>query len=148
MEEIRQKLMESIFEVFERMLFVFLELADEPGTAFDLAASIRFDSDKTNGVCRLMVGRDLACVMAQNLMGPGDEELNDQTIEDCLKEALNMVSGNFLSKYDRGRVFNLSIPELVGGSTASDMPGGDAEYKLDFDSDYGKMCMMMTMSGS
>ncbi len=148
MEEIRQKLMESIFEVFERMLFVFLEPLDESGSISGPEASIHFDSDNITGTCRLMVDQSLATIMAQNLMGDGCGELDKQCVGDCVKEALNMISGNFLSKYDRSRVFNLSIPELSDGAmvgTASQVLT-ESDYQLYFDSDYGKVSMSMSMS--
>ena len=147
MEEIRLKLTEAIFEVFEKMLFVFLEPTDESGTNFEMVASIHYyDDADMKGDCRLSVSRELAATMAQNLIGFNEQDITAKCAEDCVKETVNMICGNFLSKFDNSRVFHLSIPELADylSEEAVDKEG---LYRLDFNSDYGKIGVFMKMSG-
>jgi len=147
MEEIRLKLTESIFEVFEKMLFVFLEPADVPGSTFDMGASIRYDSGTVSGSCRIRLPQKLAGIIAQNLHGLDKDEITGKYMEDCVKESINMICGNFLSKFDKSRIFHLSIPE-VGLQCCEDTADRKNEdvYRLDFDSDYGKLGIVTTMS--
>ncbi len=146
MERTRQILMEAIFEVFEKMLFVFLEPSDEPGSTFDMETVIRFDGGVIKGDIRMRFPVDVASAMAQNLLGLPANEVLPRHAEDCAKEAVNMIGGNFLSKFDSGRVFHLSIPEFSRRMDQK-VPEGEGIYRLDFDSDRGKLSIVLTMSG-
>lgn len=145
MERIKQNLTESTFEVFEKMLYVFLEPTEEPGSDFDLETQIVFQGRVVKGDLRFRLSRQLAAQMAENMLGMASAEVDDKSAGDCAKEAVNMICGNFLSKYDKGQVFNLSIPVLCAyaGGKAEDTQGG---CKLDFDSDNGKIGIVMTFA--
>jgi CheY-specific phosphatase CheX len=106
---IQEMLMNSIFEVFEKMFFVFLEPFDE-GIPYDMVTSIQF-SGPTRGEIKAYLSNGMASTMVQNMLGLEPKDVMDRTREDCVKEALNMISGNFLNKLDATQVFNLSIPE-------------------------------------
>lgn len=146
MERTRQILMEAIFEVFEKMLFIFLEPSDEPGSAFDMEAVIRYDGGAVKGDIRMRFPVDMVSAMAQNLLGLSANEVMPRHAEDCAKEAVNMVCGNFLSKFDSDRVFHLSIPDF-SRRIDEKLPGGEGVYRQDFDSDQGKLGVVLTMSG-
>lgn len=146
MERTKQNLMESIFEVFEKMLYVFLEPTEEPGSDFEIEAEIEFQGGAVKGDLRFMLSRRLARQMAENMLGTRDSGIDDKSACDCAKEAVNMICGNFLSKYDKSRIFNLSIPVLraYSGERAAEAQG--QMYKLVFNSDSGKIGIVMTMA--
>lgn len=52
-------------------------------------------------------------MMAQNMLGCEPSEITEQMIEDCSKEAANMVCGNFLRKMSEKDVFNLNLPKYA-----------------------------------
>ena len=143
-ELIRQKLMESIFEVFEKMLFVFLEPSEQAGSHFELGAAIQFHDNQMKGDCRIWLSRELGAVIARNLLDLNDKEISAKCATDCVTESVNMICGNFLAKFDSTRVFNLSIPVAI-----SDKPEQvverDGLYRLDFDSDHGKIAVAVTI---
>lgn len=131
-KKIQEMLMNSIFDVFEKMFFVFLEPYDED-IQYDLMTSIQF-SGPMKGEIRSYLSRGIASVMVQNMLGLEPKEVTDKTMEDCAKEALNMIAGNFLNKLEPKEVFDLSIPAYV---KKSDKLSEDshAALSLTFDSD-------------
>ncbi len=142
MKKIQEMLMNSIFEVFEKMFFVFLEPFDED-IHYDLVTSIQF-SGPMKGEIRAYLSRAVARTMVQNMLGLEPQEVTDKTMEDCAKEALNMVAGSFLNKLDATQVFNLSIPsyEKRSGQFKKD---SDATLSLSFDSDDQPMGIAMNL---
>lgn len=145
MLKMRQTLTSSIFEVFERMFYVFLEPADRQDGEYQYRAGINF-SGPLRGELTAIFSRPLAEVMLKNMLNVGKEEINDQLIEDCLKESLNMIGGNFLSKYDSGQVFDLSIPTYASGrQAAGEKTEKDSEaVTLDFWGGQGRLSVTMT----
>ncbi len=131
-KKIQELLMNSIFDVFEKMFFVFLEPCDEE-MKYDLATSIEF-SGPVKGNLRAYLSTGIANSMVENMLGLETNEITDKTREDCAKEALNMIAGSFVHKLDAGKVFDLSIPayEKKVGRFGMESPG---DVNLLFDSD-------------
>jgi hypothetical protein len=70
-------------------------------------------------------------------------------IEDCTKEAVNMIGGNFLQKYDSSKVFDLSIPVFENKSgvlVSQEEAASDTVWKLSFESDESMMGVRMSIS--
>ena len=67
MKKIQEMLMNSIFEVFEKMFFVFLEPIDED-IQYDMMTSIQF-SGPTRGEIRAYLSKGVASTMVQNMLG-------------------------------------------------------------------------------
>lgn len=132
MQKIRETMRLSISEVFEKMFFLFLEPPEDEETAYDVEAAIRFGGS-LNGEVRILLARDTARTMVQNMLGLEGHEAAEQKVEDCSKEAANMVCGAFLGKLDSTRVFTLSSP--VFREQLGDLePAGDA-CRVDLASD-------------
>ncbi len=132
MKKTQEVLMNSIFEVFEKMFFVFLEPLEED-IQYDMIASIRF-SGPMRGEIKAYLSRGVASIMVENMLGMDPKEVTDKTMEDCAKEALNMIAGNFLNKLDTKKVFDLSIPAYEK-KTAKFTKDNEATLSLTFDSD-------------
>lgn len=109
-KKIPELLMNAIFEVFEKMFFVFLEPVDED-VKYEIIASINF-TGPAKGHIDVFFTRNMAEMMVQNMLNIDAASITDKLIEDCTKEAVNMIGGNFLQKYDSSKVFDLSIPVL------------------------------------
>jgi CheY-specific phosphatase CheX len=142
MENIREILRESIFEVFERMFFIFLE----PGgrvLVHDYETSIGFDGPR-RGSLRILFARPVARLMVRNMLGISDEKEIERHVEDCVKEAANMVCGNFLVNLDASKKFTMSLPSfsVKPGPTPAVSEGVHA---FDFDCEAGKMAVVLTL---
>ncbi|MCX5846832.1 MAG: chemotaxis protein CheX [Deltaproteobacteria bacterium] len=132
MKEMKETLMVAIFDVFERMFYVFLEPVNDEYSDYAMAATIQFGG-ALKGEVKIFVSERLAKSMVQNLLGIETEDITEKDIEDCIKEAVNMICGNFLGRLDQTKVFDLSIPSF------SQRPGkaaqGENVCMLYFDSD-------------
>ena len=140
MRKTQEVLMNSIFEVFEKMFFVFLEPFDED-IRYDMVTSIHFNGPM-KGDIRAYLSKPIASIMVENMLGLDPKEVTDKTMEDCAKEALNMIAGSFLNKLDSKKVFDLSIPAYEK-KTGSFSKNPDATIALIFDSDGQQMGIEM-----
>ncbi|MBA4396504.1 MAG: hypothetical protein C0394_03855 [Syntrophus sp. (in: bacteria)] len=148
-KKIKEMLTTAIFEVFERAFFVFAEPVTESGQDYQIRASIRF-SGPMAGAMQISMSEELAKKMAANMLSLDESEATAPVIADCLKECLNMICGNFVSKVDPDHVFQLTIPEF---DLISERPGNmdaqsDSSLRLVFSTEAGAFEVMMTASGS
>ena len=128
METIRTMMKDSIFEVFEKMFFVFLEEDENAPVNYDMEASIDFTSI-ISGRMRLLFDGDLIRTMTRNMLNmDADDDVSEETLADCAREAVNMVCGNFLTKIDASDKFSLSGPRCMDVD-ASHSFFGDAEHR-------------------
>jgi len=145
--KIKQLLMNAIFEVFEKMFFVFLEPVEED-VNYDMIASINF-AGPAKGSIDILLTSDLADAMVQNMLNIDEEGVTQKLIEDCVKEAVNMIGGNFLQKYDSSKVFDLSIPTFKNESAMlakQDEQAVEATWTLPFESSEGLLGVKMSIS--
>ena len=143
MKKIEEMTRLSIFEVFEKMFFLFLEPLNDEGSEYDMEAAIRFEGF-LSGEIRILLSMDIVKTMIQNMLGLKEDEITTQRIEDCSKEAVNMIGGNFLGKLDNSKVFNLSAP--VFKEQPGDLELVENACRMDFDSDGGKIGIVVTLS--
>jgi len=150
MERIKKTLTVSIFEVFEKMFYVFLEPASENGGKYELTVSIDF-SGPVEGLILVHFSRSMAEAMAQNMLNMDRRELNEKLVEDCLKESVNMICGNFLRKLDPEKVFELSIPTLRAYPETTGRPipfPSEDALELSFKSDDKTMGVVIAINGN
>lgn len=137
----------AIFEVFEKMFFVFLEPLDED-VNYDMVTSIKF-SGPINGDIKVYFSQGVAELMVQNMLSIEPDDVTDKLIEDCTKEAINMISGNYLRKYDTSKVFDLSIPAFEkknGVFSPQKEQSSDKELNLSFASDESFLGVKMVVN--
>ncbi|NPV05756.1 MAG: hypothetical protein HPY67_13600 [Syntrophaceae bacterium] len=137
----KEILAESIFEVFERMFFIFLE----PGGAapvHDCEAAIRFDGPR-RGAMRILMTRPVARLMVRNMLGLDNGDVTEPHVADCVREAANMVCGNFLVHWDASKKFTMSLPEFSARPGQAPIP--DDAVSFDFDCEAGKMRVVLEM---
>ena len=119
--QIHQMLTDSIFEVFEKMFYIFLEPADEEAGTHHWRSSIYF-SGPFKGEMAALFSPPLAEIMVQNMLNVEREQIAESLTGDCLKEAMNMICGNFLQKFDPSSVFDLSIPYFTSVAVGEPPP--------------------------
>lgn len=132
-EKLRQNLMRAVFEVFEKMYYVFLEPVEKKAVRKDFSAvEIGFSGD-ISGRIIARFPRELTMIMAENALGMDEKEISEQILADCRKECLNMLCGNFLQKYDSDKLFRMTLPKDITGEGGSEIDGGTQIYRLDLD---------------
>lgn len=147
-KKIKEMLMKAIFEVFEKVFFVFAEPMGEAGADYQIRANISF-SGPMEGAMRISMSKDLAKIMAANMLGLDDGQVTDPVMADCVKECLNMICGSFVRRVDPDNVFQLAIPsfELIADRSGDRHAPSDASLKLVFDTEGGAFEVMMTAPG-
>ncbi|MBN2514590.1 MAG: chemotaxis protein CheX [Deltaproteobacteria bacterium] len=143
MEKIQEIMGISIFEVFEKMFYIFLEPSDVMCDDYNVEADILFDGP-VSGSVRILFSLDIANAMIQNMLGLENDEITEQDTEDCLKEAVNMVCGNLFGKFDSTEVFNLSVPTFTRQPESLEV--GATTHRMDFDSEDGKVGVIIALS--
>lgn len=117
----------SIFEVMETMFFMTLEkLKENPspgrpkGSGEMITSAISF-SGAFSGTIYLEIPLPLLETMTQNFMGQDIDSLSREYTEGTLKEALNMIAGNALTRVDATTYMGLGIPEIVVNPDSNDV---------------------------
>jgi len=109
MEQMMTILGSSIFEVFEKMFFIFLDPADQEESGYEWESTISFEGAES-GEIKLSLSDAILRTMVQNMLNIPEDGISSSDMEDCAREAVNMICGNFLAKYDKTKRFDLSIP--------------------------------------
>lgn len=131
----------SIFEVFEKMFYLFLEPDGVECPDYDAEAHVSF-SGSMNGKLRLLLSEKATKVMVKNMLNLEEGDITDGDIEDCLKEAVNMACGNFLAKMDDTGRFALSISAFLK-PPESVLCRSDDTISLNLTSDDGEVGVIM-----
>ena len=143
--KIKSNLTNAIFETFEKMFFIFLELSPEQAApAYSAAAMINF-SGLLDGSITILYSRELLASMVGNLLGLREEDITGQNLEDCAKEGINIVGGSFLARLESERAINMSIPEFYPEIETIKDAGGNDSVLLCFESDNGNLEVRMAV---
>jgi hypothetical protein len=134
--EIEQQLVKAIFDVFEKMYYLYLEPLNGEEIVHAWQASIGFKGI-LNGRFEALFSEEIATAMVENSLVLDGEEVTDALREDCLKECVNMICGSFLRLVDSDRIAHLSLPSCSKTEpTTSPGTGGKAgEVHLRFEAD-------------
>jgi CheY-specific phosphatase CheX len=143
-QKIRTILTTSTFDVFEKMFFIYLEISDAETHQYGLVTSIRF-SGPLEGEIRLCLSDSLVLAMAENMVSVDRNDVTREMMEDCAKEAANMVGGAFVRTLDTTKIFQLTIPVCLPDESAvpQESPGADREEWLRFESKQGQLGIMV-----
>jgi CheY-specific phosphatase CheX len=145
-EKLRQDLMKAVFEVFEKMYYIFLEPVEKAPPGTDLSAvEIGFSGDLTGSIVARFP-RELAMIMAENALGMDPEEITEQILADCRNECLNMLCGNFLQKHDAKKLFKMTLPKAVTGKNGTEINEGGKIYRLDLDFESDRIPLRVEMT--
>ena len=134
---------ESAIEVFGTMYFTPIELLEEipPKEKWQLESTyIRTAigySGPLQAQMQFFFPRSLAKSIAEGFLGLDDSELTEAQIVDTMREAANMIIGNFLGKLDPNGDCTLGIPEAEAVTDFSPETAGHGKESLAFFSDFG-----------
>jgi len=147
MKAIKTILTASTFDVFEKMFYIFLETTDEGCPTYDFITSIRFSGPLT-GEIRLYLSDSLALTMAKNMLSLDQIDITQAMKEDCSKEAVNMISGQFLRTLDATQVFHLTVPHCLTGTFGAESaaPESDSDHCLNFESENAHLCVRASLT--
>jgi CheY-specific phosphatase CheX len=134
-QNIKEIAMMSVFEVFEKMYYIFLEPRNSEASDKERrAVQIQF-SGPLNGEMHAYYSEALAENMIENALVMEKEAITDQIMEDCLKESINMICGSFLQRLEPDKVSQLSMPRYLGKRVEPDGVDGADAICLAFESD-------------
>ena len=142
-QTIRKILTTSTFDVFEKMFYIFLEMSASGKQQYDLVTSIRF-SGPFDGEIRLGFSDSLALAMVENMLSMDQHDITRAMREDCAKEAVNMISGQFLRTLDPTKIFHMAVPVCLPHPSAAeqDSSAQDLEQRLNFESEKGYLFLL------
>lgn len=142
---IQEMLTRAIFEVFEKMYYIFSEPLSGNGGNYQMKSTINF-SGSANGRIQLFLSKGIAETMVKNMLNLPQDEIDLPIMADCVKESLNMICGNFVRKLDPERVFDLSIPifEMISDDGDKGPEVMDHQVNLTFVADGGNVRLIMT----
>lgn len=146
-KKIQTMLLDAIFEVFEKMFFVFFEPLGED-VKYDMISSINF-TGSVNGEIKMFFSVGLLETMVQNMLSVNHKGVTENMMEDCAKEAVNMIGGNFLYKLDSSKVFELSMPvfaKSAGVFSPQAQNQSEMSWNLTFESERNYMAVSVTTS--
>jgi hypothetical protein len=121
-------LRDVISEVLEIMFFAMVEFDEcEPEQSFDYESEIHLMSDEQRIVISLRVNGEFARMITANFLGIEECQVNDDDLEDSLKELANMVGGAYHAHInDPG--WQLGLPRVwkagVEGADTGQAPAG------------------------
>ena len=140
-----EMLMTAIFEVFEKMFYLFAEPLRGGGGDYQMKSAVSF-SGPVSGDIEISLSRGIAHNMVQNMLNLAQDEITEPVLADCIKESINMICGNFVRKLDPVRVFQLSSPkfEMISGNPDRRRDMQDQEVRLTFTADGGHIEVTLT----
>jgi len=142
---LRQNLMKAVFEVFEKMYYIYLEPVEGEAVGKDFSSvEIGFSGD-IEGIIISRFPHELSMMMAANALGMDDQQMTDQILADCRKECLNMLCGNFLQKHNTDKLFHMTLPKAVIGKGGSDLDVQRQVYKLDLNFESARVPLRVEM---
>jgi len=123
-ETMMKTMRQAISNVLETMFFQPVQITDKNSTLQEwfsdkqslLGAALKF-TGPSEGSFFFIIPPKLAGKITANFLGLEEEEINEEQIEDTLKEALNMIGGHMLSLFDKEGDISLGIPELMEEET-------------------------------
>jgi CheY-specific phosphatase CheX len=129
---IEQNLVKAIFDVFEKMYYLYLEPPAGDGGDLKWTASIGF-SGVVSGRFEARFSEAIASAMVENSLVLDPSQVTDELREDCLKECVNMICGSFLRLVDSDRIAHLTIPSCVRTPAVQVAQEGGIRLKFEAD---------------
>jgi len=109
-----QSMMKNVIsEVLETMFFIMINFdgLNSSHRAYDFESRIDLCNESEKLQIGLCVREHFAKMVAANFVGKRDEEVENEEMEDVMKELANMVGGNYMSKI-ASKNWQLGIPSF------------------------------------
>lgn len=130
-DKIIKTMIGSTIRTFEQMAFleVIEEKNKEKGQDFDFKVGIKTLEPLPSKIL-MMMSKELIEKITENIYSDTVENLTIDVIADCLKELLNVLTGNFLRDYyGERKKYDMKIPEIM----IEDLKKSKNDDELDFD---------------
>jgi CheY-specific phosphatase CheX len=126
------------------MFFLFLERSGGKRIEYQWLVSISFSGEK-KGYLKVYFSEGITGMMVQNMLNVPESEVTQRLREDCMKESVNMICGDFLRNFDPARVFDLSLPvvENGAGGIMDDQNDEDDTLAFTFESGSGMLGVVL-----
>lgn len=119
-ERMMKTMREAISNVLGTMFFQLVHIHDNnynlqawfPETQLLYGANLRF-SGPLRGSFYLFIPPAMIAEITANFLGIEEKEVDEKQKTDTIKEALNMIAGNTLARFDKEGTLRLGIPELI-----------------------------------
>lgn len=144
LQRARNSFRQSIFEVMEKMYFVFLEPASGMEDKGMYGVEVEF-SGPWEGRIMMLFSPELINLMISNLLGLDEKGIDDKIKGDTAKECVNMVAGSFLRKFEPDKALNLSIPVYLGMKYFKP-PEGQVSFIME--AERGRMCAFLSLKSA
>lgn len=124
--EMMEMMLQAISDVMNKMFFLPVQV-NEKGLALQewfsnklpLVGAIINITGPLSGFSYLLIPAEVAREMTANFLGIAEKEINVKQERDTVKEALNMITGDMLSQFDRKGILRIGIPQLINESDLS-----------------------------
>ena len=98
--EWEQVLKDVISEVLETMFFAMVDFEEcGPVQSFDYESEIHLLNHKGSIAITLRVSKEFATMLTADFLGIEEHQVNDDDLEDSLKELANMVGGGYHAQH-------------------------------------------------
>lgn len=115
---------QAVFEVMEKMYFIFLEPVSIEGEVEPEWHAVEVGFSGTwQGKIGMHFSLPLVSAMMENVLGSPAAEEDEQLMEDTMKECVNMIAGNFLQKFEPEKAIHLTIPRYLGRTGPKEVEG-------------------------
>jgi chemotaxis protein CheY-P-specific phosphatase CheC len=109
-------LAESLQSVLEKMVFMITESLEDDELDDQVENLLRAEmefSGSLSGKVVLAAQSELCAEIAENMLGIDPDDVNQSSLEDALREILNMACGQYLtSRWGEDQVFDLTVPHV------------------------------------
>ena len=124
--EMMEAMHQAISDVMNKMFFLPVQV-NKKGLAMRewfsnklplVGAAITF-TGPSSGYAYLLIPAGVAREMTANFLGVAEKEVDVKQERDTVKEALNMITGHMLSKFDKKGDLRIGIPKLINENDLS-----------------------------
>lgn len=116
----KEAMITSISEVLETMFFLPLDILEPeseedffPGESQNLMGCTLGFGGPFDGGLAFLIPLPLARTLTADFVGEDREAISERTVEETIKELLNMITGKTLSLFDSQALFRLELPEIM-----------------------------------
>jgi CheY-specific phosphatase CheX len=114
MEPLLKNLKTAIFDVLEKMYFLLPDTEEIPESLSTDEENFRSIFIGIKGdpayILTFVFDKRLAETMTVDILGTSESELNNETLQKCLKETANIIAGKFLLTFEGQGNRNITLP--------------------------------------
>lgn len=113
-DKIKKCLIPAVLQTFEEMAFI--QVVEDTSKTDKIAFQNCFKIDILEPFEASMVlffTDSLKQMAGQNIYSSENSSLQENQLDDCFLEILNVLTGNFLNRYCEGKSYKVDLPEMI-----------------------------------